>query len=108
MVGIPSPDELYALSIARKPLVFTLSSCYVKVMTHRDPIDRVPTNPLLNHVGIAHVDLVLNYQDGTRVELKLHGAGMKLEEHLTGQEDDATVADVANPALMPHLQGETP
>jgi hypothetical protein len=108
MAGVPSPNELYALSIARKPLVFTLSPCYVKEMTHRDPIDMVPINSLLNHVGIAHVDLVLNYQDGTRVELKLHGTGMKLEEHLTGQETDATVANVANPALMPHLKGETP
>jgi hypothetical protein len=111
MVGIPTPDEMYEAARAGQPLVLTMGPCYVMEMIHSNPIDREPINPLLNSVGIANVDLTLSYQDGSRTLVKVRGTNLKLENYqplLTGQETDATVADVTNPALMPHLQGEKP
>jgi hypothetical protein len=111
MLGVPTPDELFNLVRASKPLTLVLGPAYIAQIEHQHPPWNPPAPLDCHRVGLAKLELTLNYSDGSTVNLKLCGTKMYLAEHptpLTGQGASATVADVANPALMPHLQGESP
>lgn len=107
MLGVPTPNELFDLVRASKPLTLVLGPAYITQLDHQHPPWNPPAPQGCHRIGLAELDLTLNYSDGSKVTLKLCGTKIHLAEHpmpLTRQEPSATVIDV--PKELP--QGETP